>query len=189
MFAECRRPWHHHRMTYITSIAFPIGTLFIHGDENAITRITWEESAMISIDPLPVPMRACLAWLEAYARGGMTDSAALILSSSIGTAFQRDVWRAAQTIPPGEVRTYGELAMMIGRPNAARAVGNALNQNPFAIVVPCHRIVASNGPGGFAWGESHKRWLLSHENIQLHRLSYRNIRSSSLVNSSTGLSQ
>lgn len=79
------------------------------------------------------------------------------------SAFQNKVFAAVRTIPKGEVRTYGWVAKKIGLPKAARAVGNALNENPFPMVVPCHRVVAKNGLGGFAWGLKKKRDLLRSE--------------------------
>jgi AraC family transcriptional regulator of adaptative response/methylated-DNA-[protein]-cysteine methyltransferase len=80
------------------------------------------------------------------------------------SAFQRRVWQALRTIPYGETRTYGEVAAAIGSPGAARAVGRACATNPVALVVPCHRVVASGGQlGGYASGVDRKRWLLHHE--------------------------
>lgn len=80
-----------------------------------------------------------------------------------GTAFQKAVWSATASIPFGETRTYGDIAKMIGKPKAARAVGQALNKNPVCIVVPCHRVVGSNNRWGYAYGEKMKKWLLEHE--------------------------
>lgn len=79
------------------------------------------------------------------------------------TPFMLDVWRALLDIPYGETRSYGELATLIGRPNAARAVGNALNKNPSMIFAPCHRIVGVTNRWGFACGPSVKRALLTIE--------------------------
>lgn len=79
------------------------------------------------------------------------------------TPFELKVYRAVKKIPKGEVRTYGWVARQIGRPGAARAVGNALNKNPFAPKVPCHRVVAKNGLGGFARGVRAKVELLKSE--------------------------
>ena len=79
------------------------------------------------------------------------------------TGFERQVYAAVKKIPRGEVRTYGWVAQRIGRPLAARAVGNALHKNPFAPVVPCHRVVAKNGLGGFAGGREKKKRLLRSE--------------------------
>jgi len=81
-----------------------------------------------------------------------------------GTPFQREVWEALCRIPWGEVRTYGEVACLLGRAGCARAVGGANHQNPIAILVPCHRVVQASGRlGGYAAGAHAKRWLLAHE--------------------------
>ncbi|MBR5224677.1 MAG: methylated-DNA--[Clostridia bacterium] len=78
-----------------------------------------------------------------------------------GTAFEQSVYHALLSVPYGETRTYGELARMIGRPGAARAVGRACGQNPLLIFVPCHRIVGTGGRlTGFAAGTEAKRTLL-----------------------------
>ena len=78
-----------------------------------------------------------------------------------GTPFQRKVWEALRTIPPGQTRTYGEIAAQIGQPGAARAVGGACNKNRMLLLIPCHRVVASSGKiGGFAYGTEIKRQLL-----------------------------
>ena len=80
------------------------------------------------------------------------------------SAFQRRVWEALREIPYGETRTYGQVAAAIGSPGAARAVGRACATNPVAIVVPCHRVVASGGRlGGYSSGLDRKRWLLDRE--------------------------
>lgn len=81
-----------------------------------------------------------------------------------GTAFQERVWQALQRIPSGETRTYRELAEEIGAPNASRAVGNACGQNRLAVLVPCHRVVHSDGSiSGYRWGVERKRALLERE--------------------------
>jgi methylated-DNA-[protein]-cysteine S-methyltransferase len=87
-----------------------------------------------------------------------------------GTAFQQEVWRALREIPCGETRSYGELARAVGRPGAARAVGQANARNPLPVLVPCHRVLAADGGiGGYlgSWGGGSgvevKRWLLDHE--------------------------
>jgi methylated-DNA-[protein]-cysteine S-methyltransferase len=85
-----------------------------------------------------------------------------------GTEFQRRVWQALLAIPFGETTSYGEIARRIGAPSAVRAVGGAVGRNPISIVVPCHRVVGSNGSlTGFGGGLDRKRWLLSHEGVEL----------------------
>ena len=80
-----------------------------------------------------------------------------------GTPFQLAVWAALRSIPYGEVRTYGEIARMIGHPRAVRAVGGACHANPVIVVPPCHRVGAAHGPGGFGGGLENKRKLLALE--------------------------
>ena len=81
-----------------------------------------------------------------------------------GTAFQERVWRALREIPPGETRSYGELARRIGRPTSARAVGAACGANPIAVVIPCHRVVGASGAlTGYRWGVARKEALLRRE--------------------------
>jgi methylated-DNA-[protein]-cysteine S-methyltransferase len=83
---------------------------------------------------------------------------------AIGTPFQQDVWHALRAIPCGTTTSYGKLAEHIGRPSAVRAVGLANGSNPIAVVVPCHRVIGSNGSlTGYGGGLNRKRWLLDHE--------------------------
>lgn len=81
-----------------------------------------------------------------------------------GTEFQARVWAALRAIPPGETRTYSEMAAIAGRPGAARAAGGAVGSNPIPIVIPCHRVVGADRKlTGFGGGLPRKRWLLEHE--------------------------
>lgn len=81
-----------------------------------------------------------------------------------GTAFQQKVWKALQTIPYGEVRTYGQIAAQIGEPKACRAVGMANHNNPVGIIIPCHRVIGANGKlTGYAGGLDKKEKLLQLE--------------------------
>jgi methylated-DNA-[protein]-cysteine S-methyltransferase len=81
-----------------------------------------------------------------------------------GTPFQRQVWQALREIPLGTTISYGELAKRIGRPKAVRAVGLANGSNPVGVIVPCHRVIGSNGSlTGYGGGLNRKRWLLEHE--------------------------
>lgn len=83
------------------------------------------------------------------------------------TAFQMRVWQALQCIPRGETRTYGEVACAIGQPTAVRAVARACATNPVAVVIPCHRVIGSNGKlTGYRWGVERKQKLLALEKLQ-----------------------
>jgi methylated-DNA-[protein]-cysteine S-methyltransferase len=104
------------------------------------------------------------AALTAYFAGDLAAIEKLPVSESAGTPFQRSVWRALRGIPCGESRSYGDIARAIGRPSAVRAVGLANGSNPICIVVPCHRVIGSNGKlVGYGGGVERKRWLLTHE--------------------------
>lgn len=83
-----------------------------------------------------------------------------------GTQFQQDVWAELQKIPLGQTKTYKQIAAVIGRPKAVRAVWSAIGANPIAIIVPCHRVVSSDGSlGGYHWGIKKKKLLLNLEDI------------------------
>lgn len=106
-------------------------------------------------------LNKCRAQLEEYFAGKRTTFT--IPLDIIGTSFQKKVWEALTAIPYGETRTYKEIAMQIGHPRATRAIGQACNRNPIVIIVPCHRVVGSNGLTGYAGGLNKKKWLLDLE--------------------------
>ena len=86
------------------------------------------------------------------------------------THFQNQVYRSCGKIPKGKVSTYGEIARMIGKSKSARAVGNALNKNPYSPKIPCHRVVRSDGAvGGFAFGDKKKVDLLKKEGVKIEK--------------------
>lgn len=111
-------------------------------------------------------LRAAAKQLQQYAAGKRTIFD-LPIDLSACTPFTRDVLAACAKIPFAKVETYGEVALAIGKPGAARAVGGALGRNPVAIIVPCHRVVAGNGIGGFTAGLHIKRLLWTIEAISL----------------------
>jgi AraC family transcriptional regulator of adaptative response/methylated-DNA-[protein]-cysteine methyltransferase len=83
-----------------------------------------------------------------------------------GTAFQAQVWRALQKIPPGRTMTYSEIAATLGRPNAVRAVAQACASNKLAVLVPCHRVIRADGDlAGYRWGIERKEALLGREGV------------------------
>jgi methylated-DNA-[protein]-cysteine S-methyltransferase len=116
-----------------------------------------------SIPPTPPFLRRLVSQLQAYARGeSVKFNIPLDLTS--GTTFQQKVWRILQTIPSGETRSYSWLAAKIGHPKAARAVGAACGANPIPLIIPCHRVIASDGSlGGFSGGLGWKKALLTLE--------------------------
>jgi len=102
-------------------------------------------------------------WLRAYFAGESADISGLTLEMR-GAPFERRVWEALKNIPAGTTTTYGAIARDIGSPDASRAVGMANGANPIAIIVPCHRVIGSNGTlTGYGGGLETKSWLLSHE--------------------------
>ena len=103
------------------------------------------------------------AALSRYFAGDLSAIESLPVSLR-GTPFQRRVWEALRGIPRGETRSYAQLARRIGHPTAVRAVGLANGANPVAVVVPCHRVIGSDGSlTGYGGGLERKRWLLRHE--------------------------
>ena len=103
--------------------------------------------------------------VEAYFSGDVRALDAVPVKTG-GTEFQKSVWTALRAIPPGETRSYGQLAAAIGSPRAVRAAGLANGQNPVAVIVPCHRVIGASGAlTGYAGGLERKRWLLRHEGV------------------------
>ena len=154
-------------------IATPIGTALVVTDEAATLRaFNWTdyEPAMLAWIARRYPKAARAEGkgplrqsFEAYF-AGETDVFTTMAWSGAGTDFQRTVWDALCTIPAGETLSYAGLAQRIGRPTAVRAVGLANGSNPVALVVPCHRLIGSDGSlTGYGGGLHRKRWLLEHE--------------------------
>jgi methylated-DNA-[protein]-cysteine S-methyltransferase len=139
------------------------------GDHDSrMRRLLREQYGDVVIEKGAAP-KSIVQALDAYFAG---EFAALdeIPVTTGGTPFQRAVWRALRTIPPGTTQTYGQIAAHIGHPAASRAVGAANGANPVAIVVPCHRVIGANGTlTGYGGGLARKRWLLDHEGM--HRTS------------------
>ena len=148
----------------------PIGVLTLAGDEKALREIHFSRgshakrrpSEELSAPSVAAPLREAVAQLEAYFAGRLSRFD-LPLSLE-GTPFQQECWSILRSIPYGETVSYGEIARRIGRPAASRAVGAANGSNPIPIIVPCHRVIGSNGSlTGFGGGLSIKRQLLELE--------------------------
>jgi O-6-methylguanine DNA methyltransferase len=130
--------------------------------EHRLHRLLRLHYGTYQLDPAPAPL-AMINAITAYFAGDL-DALGKLRVATGGTPFQREVWAALRRIPAGRTRSYGELAAELGRSGASRAVGLANGSNPIAIVVPCHRVIGSNGTlTGYAGGLPRKRWLLEHE--------------------------
>jgi methylated-DNA-[protein]-cysteine S-methyltransferase len=138
-------------------------TIFVAGDDIAIRRATFHSRDWNGRrdDRHPLLQRAATQLGEYF--GGKRSAFELPLAFD-GTEFQKQCWHALLEIPYGETRSYGEQARRIGRPSAARAVGMANHDNPIAILIPCHRVIAADGSlAGFGGGIAIKRALLELE--------------------------
>jgi methylated-DNA-[protein]-cysteine S-methyltransferase len=114
---------------------------------------------------VPDHVREAIDGMTAVLAGEPRDLRQVVLDQRSIDPFRREVYAATREIPAGTTRSYGDVARTIGRPDAARDVGTALARNPCPIIVPCHRVVAGNGLGGFSGGEGveSKRWLRTME--------------------------
>lgn len=162
-------------ITYVI-VDSPLGRLLVAGTEKGVCRISIadnDRSLVLALrKEFPQAEQAkdsgpLSRWVAAVARivcGEMPDAATELPLDVRGTAFQRRVWEALRRIPRGETRTYSQIADDIGQPAAARAVANACARNPTPVVVPCHRVVRSDGAlGGYALGPARKQKLLTQE--------------------------
>ena len=146
------------------TLASPIGTIYIVFDEMGVHRICLSGETFrhefSGLKPASQPLAR--QQLHDYFLGDRRDFEMPLLI--YGSDFQASVWRTLRTIPYGETRSYAWVAEQIDKPDAARAVGNAIGDNPVPIVVPCHRVIKSDGSmGGYSAGVEKKRWLLQHE--------------------------
>ena len=145
----------------------PIGPLSLLSDGAALLAVFFDRHAgapdhnLRELGPDEITHTAAAQLEEFFARQRRDFELPL---RAEGTAFQRAVWTALHTIPFGETITYAELALRVGRPKAARAVGAANGKNPLSILVPCHRVIGANGAlTGYAGGVENKRKLLEFE--------------------------
>lgn len=147
--------------TYFLS---PIGLLQISGNRNHITTIQFVENINEKEDTWELGENTKKQLAEYFE--GQRKNFDLPLHPQ-GSDFQKTVWAALQKIPFGETRSYKDIAKSISKAKAARAIGQANNRNPIAIIIPCHRVVGSNGKlTGYAGGLSRKEFLLTLENNQ-----------------------
>ena len=162
-------------MLFFTYLDSPVGRLKVVADDARLVAVLWENEApqrvrlgeMMHVAAHPVLIKTC-EQLKAYFEGTLT--AFDVPLGLAGTDFQKAVWAALLTIPYGETWSYATLAKQVGRPAAVRAVGAANGKNPLSILVPCHRVIGSNGAlTGFAGGMAAKAYLLNLENAAHRR--------------------
>ncbi|SEA17691.1 methylated-DNA-[protein]-cysteine S-methyltransferase [Flavobacterium gillisiae] len=145
-----------------THIKTPLGIATIIGDKNGIFSITVADEATIPAI-IPNVLQEAVTQLNEYFDGERTDFTLKL--NPKGTEFQQKVWKALLEIPFGKTRTYLEQSKILGDVKAIRAVASANGKNPLWIVVPCHRVIGSDGSlTGYAGGLWRKKWLLEHEN-------------------------
>jgi methylated-DNA-[protein]-cysteine S-methyltransferase len=147
----------------------PLGTMLIAATDSGVAGVWFvgqrhgPDSRGWREDPQHPMLRAAVAQLAAYFAGQRTTFD-LPLDLRAGTAFQQSVWDALRTIPRGGTTSYAELARRLGKPQAARAIGAAVGRNPVSIVVPCHRVLGTDGTlTGYAGGLERKTALLQLE--------------------------
>ncbi|MCC4721475.1 methylated-DNA--[protein]-cysteine S-methyltransferase [Salinicoccus sp. RF5] len=151
----------------------PIGRLKIVSEAGAIIALDHaDEAAVVEGEGGPGEasgvIRQCVRELEEYFSGSRREFEVPISLDHEGTAFQRKVWHRLREIPYGETLSYKALAADCGGPNHSRAVANANGRNPISIIVPCHRVIASDGTlGGYTGGVGKKRRLLELEGLDI----------------------
>jgi methylated-DNA-[protein]-cysteine S-methyltransferase len=157
-----------------TTIESPVGPLLLAGDERGLRRVSFENGKR-STPPRAdwkldkEPFAEVIRQLQAYFRGELREFDLPLAME--GTEFQLRAWNALRAIPYGETVSYARLAERIGNPKAVRAVGSANGSNPIPIIVPCHRVIGSDGSlTGFGGGLPTKKMLLELENKQLSLL-------------------
>ena len=160
---------------YSVDYESPVGKLTLAANEKALVGL-WMEGQRYFGSSLQVETMCheivpvlgnVVSWLDAYFAGGKPSLENVSLSPQ-GTDFQLSVWKALCTIPYGKTSTYGAIARQLSdeldRNVSPRAVGNAVGHNPISIIIPCHRVVGSNGSlTGYAGGLERKKWLLKFE--------------------------
>lgn len=149
--------------TQTTYYKTPIGTAKIIGNKNGIQAVSVLEEDIETSSEIPECLQDCVKQLEDYFKG-KRNSFNLKLNPK-GTLFQKKVWEELLNIPFNKTRTYLEQSKALGDVKAIRAVASANGKNPIWIIIPCHRVIGSDGSlTGYAGGIWRKKWLLAHEN-------------------------
>ena len=140
----------------------PIGTAKIVGDETGIISVSVIDDQIETSTVIPKNLQNCVQQLNEYFKGDRTEFDLKL--NPQGTDFQKRVWNELLNVPYGKTRSYLEQSKKLGDPKAIRAVASANGKNPIWIIIPCHRIIGSDGSlTGYAGGLWRKKWLLEHE--------------------------
>jgi methylated-DNA-[protein]-cysteine S-methyltransferase len=149
----------HNQVAYMKT---PLGTARIEGSEAGISKVSVLEDDVAPTEKVPEALRDCVIQLEEYFKGKRTVFTLKL--NPRGSDFQKKVWNELMQIPFGKRTTYMEQTMRLGNEKAIRAVAGANGKNPIWIIIPCHRVIGSDGSlTGYAGGLWRKRWLLEHE--------------------------
>jgi methylated-DNA-[protein]-cysteine S-methyltransferase len=156
---------------YYNTIESPIGKLTIATDGAYITGLHIEGDRYFNKVPTDWKhsgshqlLKSAKSQLQEYFDGSRQKFELPL--KLVGTSFQQSVWKALESIPFGKTTTYKQIAAKINNPNAVRAIGTAVGRNPICIIIPCHRVLTSDGSlGGYVAGLERKNSLLSHENV------------------------
>ena len=144
-------------------IKSPLGYTKIIGDDRGISQVTILNSEEKETDIIPTELEDCAIQLREYFEGTRTTFDLKL--NPEGTDFQKVIWELLQEIPFGKTISYLQLSKRLGDVNAIRAIANANGKNPLWIIVPCHRVIGSDGRlTGYAGGLHRKKWLIEHEN-------------------------
>ncbi|MBT8244440.1 MAG: methylated-DNA--[protein]-cysteine S-methyltransferase [Winogradskyella sp.] len=145
------------------TIETPLGHAIIVGDANGISSVSIGDTSKEISQIIPEELLDCVTQLKEYFREER-EYFDLKLNPS-GTDFQKKVWQQLQQIPFGKTCSYLELSKQLGNPKAIRAIANANGKNPLWVIIPCHRVIGSDGSlTGYAGGLHRKQWLINHEN-------------------------
>ena len=141
----------------------PLGTLEIKGSASGIVAVHFLDSEMIPSSDIPPSLVASVKQLSEYFEGRRSHFDLNLTPE--GTLFQKKVWNQLLQIPFGRTQTYQQVANQLGYPKVIRAAAAANGKNPISIIIPCHRVIGSDGSLiGYAGGLHRKKWLLEHEN-------------------------
>ena len=143
-------------------IKTPVGTVQLQGDASGLASVHFMEGDVVASEVIPEVLLDAVTQLKEYFSKERTRFELSLQPN--GTQFQKKVWKQLETIPFGKTVSYQNMANALGDPKVIRAAASANGKNPIAIIIPCHRVIGSDGSlTGYASGLHRKKWLLAHE--------------------------